>query len=188
MNARLIGVMLTAWLVSFGLCPTARAEPAAIAFPKGTFTLQAYGAYAAGLDYSHAQLASTAVGGSYYVFDNLSLGAEASGYYTHQGGESGEAFSLSGVLRHHFISFDRYTLFADVSFGPIEDAVRIPSGGTYFNFATRAGLGLTCHVRDQLYLLGGVRYFHLSNARIEGPERNPSINGIEGFFGLMWRM
>ena len=34
--------------------------------------------------------------------------------------------------------------------------------------------------------MAGVRYFHLSNAHLEGPRRNPSINGLEGFLGVMW--
>ena len=36
--------------------------------------------------------------------------------------------------------------------------------------------------------MGGARYFHLSNAQIDGPLRNPSVNGIEGYFGLMWNL
>ena len=46
--------------------------------------------------------------------------------------------------------------------------------------------GTTYPLKDNLHLLTGVRYFHLSNARIEGNSRNPSINGVEGFLGLMW--
>ncbi len=96
------------------------------------------------------------------------------------------AFGLAGVLRDHLLSFDRFTLFSDVTFGPVQDSVRIPADGTYFNFATRTGLGLTYQLREHLYLMGGVRYFHLSNAKIEGAGRNPSINGMEGFFGFLW--
>jgi hypothetical protein len=49
-------------------------------------------------------------------------------------------------------------------------------------------VGATYQLRDNLYLFGGARYFHLSNAALEGPERNPSINGIEGYFGVMLRL
>ena len=155
-------------------------------FPKGTLSLQAYGTYAGGIDAKEV-IGSGAAGASYYVFDNLSLGLEVSGYHlTQSPGRNTWMYGVAGVLRHHLLQFDRATVFADVSFGPVEAAARVPEGGTYFNFATRSGLGVTYPLREHLYLLGGVRYFHLSNARIEGSQRNPSINGIEGFLGLMW--
>ena len=164
------------------------AEPTPTAFPKGTITLQAYSTYAAGLDDTGAELGAGNAGVGYFVWDNVSMSLEANAYATREGDRSGTAYGVSGVLRQHLLAFDKFTLFADVSFGPIEDTVRIPSGGTYFNFATRSGLGLTYHLHDHLYLMGGVRYFHLSNARIDGPARNPSINGIEGVLGVMWTL
>lgn len=181
-------ICLAAIAISFSQTNLWAEDAPAVAFPKGTLSLQAYGTYAAGLDNTGSQLASGAVGASYYVFDNLSLGVEASGYSTLQDSESGVAFGLAGVLRDHLLHFDRFTLFSDVSFGPAQDSTRIPADGTYFNFITRTGVGLTYELREHLYLMGGVRYFHLSNAKIEGADRNPSINGIEGFFGLMWTM
>jgi hypothetical protein len=41
-------------------------------------------------------------------------------------------------------------------------------------------------LRDGMYFMGGARYWHLSNAKMEGDLRNPSINGVEGYVGLMW--
>jgi hypothetical protein len=37
-----------------------------------------------------------------------------------------------------------------------------------------------------MYLMGGVRGTHLSNARSEGEDRNPSLNGVEGYVGLLF--
>jgi hypothetical protein len=162
-------------------------EPAPTLFPKGTLTFQSYLTGGVGLD-NHTALASTAVGAGYYVFDNVSLGAEVSAYGAWQKPSDAFAYGMAGVLRHHFLTFDRGTLFADVAFGPVEGTRRIPSAGTYFNFITRTGIGTTIQLRDNLYFLGGVRYLHLSNAQIEGKKRNPSINGIEGVVGLMWKL
>lgn len=156
-----------------------------ITFPRGTLTLQAYGTYAAGLD-ANSNLGTGAAGVGYFIFDNLSLGVEANAYRTTRQEHNATAYGISGVLRHHLLHFDRASVFADVSFGPVEATQRVPAGGTYFNFVTRTGIGATYPIGDRLYVLGGVRYFHLSNAHLEGPERNPSINGIEGFVGLMW--
>jgi hypothetical protein len=157
-------------------------------FPKGTISLQAYTAYAGGID-AQEVFNSAAFGGSYYVFNNFSLGMEASGYRLAQSpGRDAWMYGLAGVMRHHLIQLDRSTIFADVTFGPALATDRVPAGGTYFNFATRSGIGATYQLRDHLHLIGGVRYFHLSNAHIEGRGRNPSINGVEGFLGLMYTL
>jgi hypothetical protein len=171
------------------LSPLARAGDATPpAFAKGTRTFQAYGTYAGGLD-ADTNVGSGAVGAGYFVFDDLSLSLEASGYRAQQSGRdtaNAWMYGIAGVLRHHLIHLDRATVFADVSFGPVESTKRTPAGGTDFNFITRSGIGVTYQLKDNLHLLTGVRYFHLSNARIEGNARNPSINGVEGFLGLMW--
>lgn len=157
-------------------------------FPKGTISLQAYTTYAGGID-AQEVFNSAAFGGSYYVFDNFSLGAEASGYRIAQSpGRDAWMYGVAGVMRHHLLQFGRSTIFADVTFGPVQATDRVPAGGTYFNFATRSGIGATYQLQDRLHLIGGVRYLHLSNAHIEGSKRNPSINGVEGFLGLMWTL
>ena len=179
---RLCGLIVVFWPVSL-----AWADDPPVMFPKGTVTFESYVTGAAGLD-AHTTLGSTAVGMGYYVWDNVSLGVEASGYRVWEPHDDGWAGSLSGVLRQHFFTFDRATILADVSFGPIEASQRIPQGGTYFNFITRTGLGATYQLNDKIFLLGGVRYFHVSNARLEGSQRNPSVNGLEGYVGLMWKL
>jgi hypothetical protein len=163
-------------------------QPRVMSFPKGTWTFQLYGTYADGLD-ARTDIASGAAGVGYFVFDNLALGLEANGYHAQQSGfdvRNAWMYGVSGVLRHHLLRFERMTFFIDVSFGPAEATHRVPAGGTYFNFVTRTGIGTTYQMKENLHLIGGVRHFHLSNAKIEGSDRNPSINGVEGFVGLMW--
>ena len=53
------------------------------AFPKGTTSVQAYTTFAGGIDAKEI-FYTGAVGASYYVFNNLSLGLEASGYQVTQ--------------------------------------------------------------------------------------------------------
>lgn len=154
-------------------------------FPKGTLTIEGYATDAGGLD-ADANLASGAIGFGYFVLQNLSLGLEADGYREHVSGEDAWGYGISGVLRHHLLRYEKSTLFADVTFGPIESTSPLPVGGTNFNFIFRAGLGVTYQLDEHLHLLSGIRYFHVSNARLEGAERNPSINGAEGYVGLMW--
>jgi hypothetical protein len=63
----------------------------------------------------------------------------------------------------------------------------VPHEGTDFNFTTRVGLGATHRLNHNTHLIGGARWFHLSNARIHGGDQNPSINGVEWHLGLAWQ-
>ena len=62
----------------------------------------------------------------------------------------------------------------------------MPEEGTRFNFIEQFGMGLTRDVGGRTHLLIGVRYYHLSNAGIEGQERNPSNNGVVAYLGLLF--
>lgn len=185
--ARATRLALAALAAPMLSAPTARAaNPDAINYPQGTFSLDGYASYAAGLD-NQDDITNANVGFGYYVLNNISLGAEASGYGERVSGHGQWGYGMTAELRHHILRFDRSTIFASASFGPVESTGRIPQPlGTDFNYITRVGVGATYRLRDHLDLLLGVRYFHLSNARLDGPVRNPSINGIEGFTGLMW--
>ena len=167
---------------------TSAAFGQAPAFPQGTWTLQTYGAYTAGKHFYEEQLPSVGFGFGYYVFNNASINAELSGYHVTQTGEDAEAINLQLLLRHHFIDAGKLTIFADVGPGAFYATEQVPIGGTNFNITFRSGLGATYHLRENMYLFGGARYFHLSNAALEGRENNPSINGLEGYVGLMWRL
>ena len=182
------GATFLALMIFISAATYARADDAPVTlFPQGTITAQTYITGAAGVD-AHTTMATDVMGLSYYVIDNLSLGAEVSGYRVWQPHGDAYAYSAAGILRHHLFNFDRTSIFADVSFGPIEATKCIPDTGTYFNFITRAGIGAAYQLNDHLFLIGGARYFHVSNARLEGGARNPSINGIEGVVGVMWKM
>ncbi|HTL30971.1 MAG TPA: acyloxyacyl hydrolase [Tepidisphaeraceae bacterium] len=155
-------------------------------FAKGTWTAQTYGNYISAKGSSDEILASGAVGVGYFVFDNAELNLELLGYHVTQDGPDADAISLQLMLRHHFIEFDRFSLFVDVGVGAFEGSTEVPQDGTTFNITFRSGPGLTYRLADHFYLLGGARYFHLSNAALEGREHNPSINGVEGYFGVMF--
>ncbi len=133
-----------------------------------------------------ADIAALELGGNYFIRDNFSLGVEIAGYGVSQPGDDAAAVGLSGVFRHHLFDWDRKTLFFDGSFGPFEASEQVPGGGTRFNFVSRLGAGMTFDLQNDTKLMAGARWWHLSNAQIEGARRNPSINGIELYIGLMW--
>jgi hypothetical protein len=155
-------------------------------FAQGAWTFQTYGNYISAKGSSDEILASGAMGAGYFVFDNVELNLEIVGYHVTQDGPDADAAGLQLLLRHHLLQFDRLSLFVDVGPGIFEGSTEVPHDGTSFNITFRSGPGLTYQITDNFYLIGGARYFHLSNAALEGREHNPSINGIEGYFGVMF--
>jgi hypothetical protein len=80
-----------------------------------------------------------------------------------------------------------WTLFADVGIGVLLATDNTPSGGTGFNFTPRAGVGGTWRLNDEgVRLQAGVRWHHISNARINGETRNPDRDGIMGYVALQF--
>ncbi len=98
------------------------------------------------------------------------------------------SFGGNFILRTHLIVRQNWSIYADVLPGVLESSHRIPPSGTDFNFTIETGFGFTTHLWDRTDLLAGVRYLHLSNARLEGSDRNPSLNAIEGYVGLLFKL
>jgi lipid A 3-O-deacylase PagL len=156
-------------------------------FPKGTMSLTTYGAFTRNFTGPRAIMGSGTVGVGYYVFDNVSLNAEFSRFHTDQAGPDADIYALNALLRQHLYHRGRFSLFVDVGGAVSISDTRTPPNGTYYNYMEETGVGSTIQIKDDLHLIGGLRYYHLSNARLEGPVHNPSINGLQGYIGLMLR-
>ncbi len=152
------------------------------------WTFEVLGTFLGDVTNRHVVMGGATTGIGYYVLDNLAVMLDVSGYGFNEGHESGEAAGVTLGLRHHLLNLGKSALFMDVSGGIIGATQEIPHRGTHFNDTFEVGPGIAYPLQDHLYLLGGVRYFHLSNANRTGePGRNPSVNAIQGVFGLMWR-
>ena len=127
-------------------------------------------------------------GVGYYLYENLALRLELTGYSVST--EPGDTSAIQGSFgfRQHLLAWGRSSIFIDVGGGIFEAGRRVPEHGTDFNFTFHAGPGIAIPIADGLDFEGGVRYFHLSNAELEGRQRNPSVNGPEFYLGLMYRM
>lgn len=157
-------------------------------FAKGTWTATGYGTYVKNFTGQEAKIGSGAIGGGYYFLNNLSINAELSGYYDSQPGPDSRIFSADLLLRNHLIHSGRFSLFIDGVAGITHADRRTPYPlGTHYNYIVEPGVGVTFQLYQNIHLIGGVRYFHLSNAHLEGPVRNPSINGTQGYIGLMFK-
>jgi hypothetical protein len=160
-------------------------------FDKGTWNLSLYGSYVTPIRYSDDRFYNVNLAGGYYFWNNNSINVEFQGSYIDQPGSDDEALlGAIGILgRWHFLVRERWSLFVDgggmVSYADHE----VPIFGTNFNFIGKVGIGATIDLRvmgDNSRLIGGVRYFHLSNGQIRGRDDNPSYDGIQFWTGVMW--
>ena len=156
-----------------------------VLFPEGT------GMFA--LDLNHAasveegeDLPSVGLAYDRFVIDNLSLGAELSGYAVFQDDDTA-AVSLAGRLRHHVLARDDASLFLTVGIGPFYAWDETPAGGTRFNFASHAGLGTFLRLRGDAFLTLELDFWHLSNGQLV-EEDNPAINGIQASVGVAFTL
>lgn len=167
-------------------------------FDKGTWTLSLTGGYITPIRYSEDKFVNLNLGAGYYFHDNHQANLELEGYYSDEReevpydefgpGDSQDVIigGLGLLLRWHFLARERFSLFLDGG-GSITDAnVAFPSGGTHFNFTGKIGLGASLRLDERMHLIGGARYFHLSNGQIRKSDDNPGYDGIQIWAGLMW--
>lgn len=182
-NLLMANVCGMVFLVAFARAQSTTA-PAAN-FPKGTFALTLEADYAHSFDISPARIEAGSVGVGYYFFDNFSLNLEFAGLAVQQPGPDSVIAEGDLKLRHHLLNAGRFSFYLDAGGGISYATARTPAGGTNFDFTVQTGPGVAFQLYQNVYLTGGVRFWHLSNARIEGSQRNPSINAWEGYAGLM---
>ncbi len=160
---------------------------AAETFDKGTWSLELTGSYTHPIRFSENKFYNATAGVGYYFADDVSITAELQGYYTEQ--PSGDNTVLGGgglLLRWHALRADRFTLFLDAGGSATMAESEVPDFGTHFNWTGKVGAGATWQLADDLHLIAGVRYFHLSNGNLHGRDQNPSYDGVQYWGGLMW--
>ena len=157
-------------------------------FARGTWNLALAGSYVAPIRFSEDDFINFNLTGGYYFWNNSSINIDLQGSYVDQPGESDEA--LLGAVglfgRTHLIVHDPWSLFIDGG-GMVSYADHmVPIFGTNFNFIGKVGGGISLKLDDHFFLMGGVRYFHLSNGQIHGRDDNPSFDGVQYWSGVMW--
>jgi hypothetical protein len=157
-------------------------------FTKGNWSVQLYGAYAPEFyPDDNIKLTSATVAAGYFLFDHFSVNLELPVYFANQPtDEDAWGLGINLMLRTHILVRENWSLYVDFAGGLFEGNRRVPPEGTDFNFTLKTGIGATYRLRDHLHLMGGARYFHLSNAALESPDRNPDLNAVEGYLGIMY--
>lgn len=156
----------------------------------GFWTINFGGGYAN--DFESSSDAVGFVGVSTFIATGLEFTVEAGGWYFHQDGADTGGASGSFAFRYHFFPGDEtehsrdWSLFLEAGIGLLGAFNEVPSGGTNFNFLPRLGGGGTVRLDDAgTRLLVGVRWHHISNARISGDSDNPSRDGAMIYAAIM---
>lgn len=124
---------------------------------------------------------------STFMIQNFEFMVETGGWYFDQPGDNAFGLNVSLVLRWHILNFDTWTVFADGGAGVLVSTDLVPDTGTGFNFTPRAGFGATIKLGESANrLVLGVRWHHISNARIDGEDRNPSRDGVMGYVAFQF--
>jgi hypothetical protein len=185
-----IAVVITVLLAS---CASLRAVAGAeepTAWPKGMKTLTLSGSYIQHIRFSIDELENVDISAGYFFWNNNSLNLELQGYHANQDSDSDVYIGGIGITgRFHFLRGDKWSIFFDGGGGVTyadQEFPQYPVDGTNFNFTGKVGFGGTWEFKEHTHLIGGMRYFHLSNGQIRGQDDNPTFDGIQFWGGVMW--
>lgn len=70
------------------------------------------------------------------------------------------------LLRWHFLAGCDWTVYADAGCGIAYASTDLPPGTNRIKFSPQLGVGFTLALDEAIRLIGGVRWYHLSNARL----------------------
>lgn len=171
------------------------ANNAGEAFREGSWVFQAYGlATIAG---EGGDVYAGKIGGGYhFLTDGFSFNVELTGaFMSAEDRPAGSSGTLTGYdsgaggldlfLRYHFLRRPDWSIYVELGGGMLISEYEFPANGTHFNFTPTAGVGFTYRVYENVRLMAGARWYHLSNAGIEGTERNPSLDAAALYAGIM---
>jgi lipid A 3-O-deacylase len=123
----------------------------------------------------------------HFIAPDVEVLGELGAWYYAQPGDDAVGINPNFVLRWHFYNKDAWTLYADAGIGLLLASSDVPEGGTSFDFTPRAGLGLTRALDDRgTRLQLGVRWAHVSNARITGNDDNVGLDSVMLYVGVIF--
>lgn len=123
---------------------------------------------------------------SHFLVEGVEVSPELNLWY-HDQAESDEwGINPAVVFRWHVWRGDDWTLFADAGIGALFTTDSVPTSGTHVNFTPRVGVGVTYNLPSLGgRLQAGLRWHHISNARITGDRGNPATDAPMVYIGLM---
>lgn len=158
--------------------------PAAPFGTEGTnwLTLGAGVAY----DLDEATDVNVRVSYSRFIVNDVEVSPELGFFYHDQAGGPEYSVNTALVFRWHLLKGEDWSLFADAGAGFLFSTDSVPPGGSHINFTPRVGIGCTYDVPALGgRLQAGLRWHHVSNARITGDRENPANDAPMIYVGFM---
>ncbi|MHC4810446.1 MAG: acyloxyacyl hydrolase [Planctomycetota bacterium] len=117
-----------------------------------------------------------------FIEDGLAIRGELNAAQISQleGSEQGIGFSL--LFEWHFIQRATWSVYLDGGAGVLFTTDDVPATGSNFNFTPQAGLGFTADLHDEMRLVLGVKWHHISNANTFS--QNPGRDHVMVYGGL----
>ena len=158
------------------------------AFAKGGWHLELLGqAQTEAWNYneSHEALYGLSTGFTYGLRDGLTFVGATPMFYVAQRTTNATMVGLTGGLRQRIARRGRASCFVELEVGVSDAEIIVPPRGTRFNYIFQPGAGVTLALGARGHLVAGVRWFHLSNASLAGPNRNPDIEALGLHGGIL---
>lgn len=127
------------------------------------------------------------IGLMYGVRHDLDIGLEIGGMHVWQDHDT-NALVGNLLARIYLAEWRKGRVFFDIGGGLFRASERVPEEGTHFNTTLQMGFGLLYPINEDVSFVGGIRYYHLSNARRRGNDRNPSLNGPAFYVGVQFSL
>jgi hypothetical protein len=134
---------------------------------------------------SHEEVYGLQQGVTYGLRDGLVLMARQRLYYISQRLNDTRVLGLTGGLRARVYRNGRASAFLQFDMGMSDAAIAAPPRGTRFNYLASGGVGALVRLNSRLHLVSSFDVFHISNAGLKGPDRNPDIESIGPTLGLL---
>lgn len=137
----------------------------------------------AGSNFDGGWMALGGVGVEWYPVDGFALGFRVDGV----GIELNDTPTTGGgggalLLRWHVYRQETWSIYLDGGCGLVYFAEDVPTGASRLDFSPQVGGGVTCAVSQQVRLMAGLRWYHLSNAQTNST--NPGIDMLEAYVGV----
>ncbi len=124
---------------------------------------------------------------SKFLVRDVEFSLEGTAWYFDQWGDDALGAGAGMIFRWHFVNTGDWSVYADVGVGVLGSTDDVPDGGSSLNFHPRAGLGFTRRLDDSgTRLQVGLRWHHVSNARIFGDGDNPARDRVMLHGGLVF--
>jgi hypothetical protein len=139
-------------------------------------------------DFSDSTDVGLRVGWSHFLVNDVEFMLEANLWYFSQEGDDAAGINPAFAFRWHFVHEDRLSVYTELGIGMLFATNAVPDGGTDVDFTPRAGVGLTWQLSPDApaRLDAGIRWHHISNARITGDAKNPARDAPLLYAGLVF--